>query len=106
MENIPLDFSTFLIDAMRFDTPQDYDRYLGRLGSISTQVDEEIALMRQAIDYETTLHASSLVYTVQHLEEMVKSTAEESDFFGPFQEGLSNVAGKVDHFTVHKAVML
>jgi len=55
MENIPLDFGAFLIDAMRFECVEDYEKYLSRLRCISVQVSEEIELMREAIKHSTTL---------------------------------------------------
>jgi uncharacterized protein (DUF885 family) len=96
MENIPLDFGTFLIDAMRFENEDDYGKYLSRLRAICGQVDEELQLMRLAIEHGTTLHACSVDTTVNHLAEMVTNSAEESPFFGPFQEKLSSITGTSD----------
>ncbi|HSB89127.1 MAG TPA: DUF885 domain-containing protein [Anaerolineales bacterium] len=75
-----------LPNFMRFDTAQDYERYLARLEAFRGWVDQHIELMRAAAAQGYTQPRVCLEGTEGTMRSLLVDNAEASLFFGPFQK--------------------
>ena len=88
LENVPLNFSSFIIGAMKFDTAVDFEKYICRLRAISKQQEQQVELMRQAVKAETSCHAVSTEGAIEQLQGLLKAPIDSNDLMKPFKEKL------------------
>ena len=83
LENIPVDFVSYLIDSMKFESVSDYEKYISRLKAIPRLAKEQESLMQEAVAMKITLHERSLIGAIKELEKNAKCPPEESVFYKP-----------------------
>lgn len=98
LENPPLDFESYLIDAMVFKSKVDFEKYISRLESIPKQMDEQIGLMKEAVKNKTTNHAVSINGYMKKLESLLATPVEQLALMKPLREDLESVSGNRKFF--------
>ncbi|KAK2184008.1 hypothetical protein NP493_286g01037 [Ridgeia piscesae] len=90
VEGVHKDFH-YWVDAMLFDDDQSFKVYTTRLRSLATQINEQVNLMRQAIDRRLTNHRLSMEAVVGDIAELLGRHATDSPFYKPFNRSLAFV---------------
>ena len=93
LENIHLNFKSFLIDATPFETKEDFYNYAERLHCIPTQIDEQVTLMKEAIYHKTTLHRVSVENVPGELAEIIEEDIPQHPFYEPCRQHIEKVPG-------------
>ena len=79
-----------------FKNKDDFTEYVKRLHCISTQVDEQIELMKRAIEMNTTMHTLSVEKVPSQLLEILEMDVENNPFYEPCIKHLDVVDGNND----------
>ena len=96
LENTHINFKSFLLDATPFKNKDDFTEYVKRLHCISTQVDEQIELMKRAIEMNTTMHTLSVEKVPSQLLEILEMDVENNPFYEPCIKHLDVVESNND----------
>ena len=91
LENIHVSFKSFLIEATPFLEKKDFLNYAQRLRCIPNQVSEQIALMKEAISNQTTLHRVSVEKVPEQLAGIVKEKMELNLFYSPCRNNIEAI---------------
>ena len=83
LENTHINFKSFLLDATPFGKKNDFSDYVKRLHCVPIQVDQQIELMRKAIEMKTTLHRLSVEKVPGQLTEILEMDIEQHPFYEP-----------------------
>ncbi|XP_071085289.1 uncharacterized protein [Haliotis cracherodii] len=83
----------------KFDTPDDFEKYLKRLSAFPVQIDEMIALMRRAISLKRTNHRVS----IDRVPDILKERDIGENFLLPIQTALELVPQDIKELVLVKA---
>ena len=93
LENTHINFKSFLLDATPFEKKGDFIEYAKRLHCVPIQIDQQIELMKEAIQRKTTLHRLSVEKVPGQLMEILEMNVEEHPFYEPCVKHLNVVEG-------------
>lgn len=94
LENTHINFKSFLLDATPFVKKDDFSDYVKRLNCVPIQVDEQIELMRKAIEMKTSLHRHSVEKVPGQLTEILEMEIEQHPFYEPCVKHIDILTGK------------
>ncbi len=93
LENVIVDWDSYLLDATEFKTLSDLQMYRRRLVALSKQVRSQIELLRVAMERGTTLHSLSVAPCITKLETFLEKGPQNSRFYTICVENLETRAG-------------
>ena len=80
-----------LADALRFETPQDYDDWLARLRGLPAYIEQTTALMRAGIEQQIMLPRIILQRIPTQIDHQIVDDPEASPFYKPFTRFASSM---------------
>lgn len=81
------------IRAAKFDKRDDFARYLRRLGSVPTQIEEIMQLLERAIQLGRTNHLASMRGVVDELGRVADMEPQRTIYYEPFLDHLDRLPG-------------
>lgn len=83
LEGIQLDLMHG-IQFMKYDTVEDFEKYVGRLEKVSAKVDQVVEVLNKGIEAGMVMHRYSLVDVPNQLQKMIMVPIEEHPLMKPF----------------------
>ena len=94
LENVHINFKSFIINATPFLVEKDFLNYIQRIKCIPQQILEQIDLMKEAISHKTTLHRLSVEKVPGQLDNVIGQDVETNLFYEPCVKYIKLVEGE------------